>query len=545
MKDDGQTAGETPDIPSEDSDAEPHDDDAPGTDTKSSEHSPVENEVVNGTADSTADKDPTTRFDELVKERDALRLEVTQVRQSLEQLQVDHDNELENLKTQLEESQGEKDYAEEQYQNLLGKVNTIRSQLAERMKNDAEDLAQARVQIDELEEQKNGLQEQCTARSAEVDDLRTQIQEQSKDLSSLRNRSTLSQQNWIKEKEELLESEAYMREEYDNAKQAMHDWEVLAMEERTIRKDLSERVKDLEESLENIRDGYQKATEERNTQSSTVDGLQKALQELQNVRKSELKEIVESSQAEITGLRENIQELEKALEVSRSDAEATKTELERTLPFEKEVKEKNLLIGKLRHETVILSDHLTKALRFLRKGKPEDNVDRYVSFPQLPSPRLTQQILDRLLRRISCSFSPSTDPTPRSSKYCSSLPPCWAGQTSRRNKQDSRDLGVILDPLEVVEASQYTARFIGRRARRHCPTSTSRIPAAPSALEVKRRSASFGRISWSRKRPVRTLSLEQQVQPRRSRKASRDITSTTYALVYIPARVTRASQTKN
>lgn len=51
-------------------------------------------------------------------------------------------------------------------------------------------------------------------------------------------------------------------------------------------------------------------------------------------------------------------------------------ELERVRPFEKEVKEKNLLIGKLRHEAVTLNDHLTKALRFLKKGKPEDNVDR-------------------------------------------------------------------------------------------------------------------------------------------------------------------------
>lgn len=53
-------------------------------------------------------------------------------------------------------------------------------------------------------------------------------------------------------------------------------------------------------------------------------------------------------------------------------------ELERALPFEKEVKEKNLLIGKLRHEAVILNDHLTKALRFLKRGKPEDNVDRHI-----------------------------------------------------------------------------------------------------------------------------------------------------------------------
>ena len=64
------------------------------------------------------------------------------------------------------------------------------------------------------------------------------------------------------------------------------------------------------------------------------------------------------------------------LKDAHAKLEKAQQELERALPFEKEVKEKNLLIGKLRHEAVILNDHLTKALRFLKKGKPEDNVDR-------------------------------------------------------------------------------------------------------------------------------------------------------------------------
>lgn len=42
------------------------------------------------------------------------------------------------------------------------------------------------------------------------------------------------------------------------------------------------------------------------------------------------------------------------------------------------MKEKNLLIGKLRHEAVTLNEHLTKALRILKKGRPEDNVDRQI-----------------------------------------------------------------------------------------------------------------------------------------------------------------------
>lgn len=95
-------------------------------------------------------------------------------------------------------------------------------------------------------------------------------------------------------------------------------------------------------------------------------------------RKHELRELVESNQKQVETLQKQIQEIKTTASESQAALEAAERELQRALPFEKEVKEKNLLIGKLRHEAVILNDHLTKALRFLRRGKPEDNVDRYV-----------------------------------------------------------------------------------------------------------------------------------------------------------------------
>jgi hypothetical protein len=164
----------------------------------------------------------------------------------------------------------------------------------------------------------------------------------------------------------------------------MHDWEVLALEERSVRKDLGEKVGDLEEQVSSLKEAYERAARERDSQSMTVDGLQKALQEIQTARKKELRELVESSQTEAETLRRQLQDAEKAAAAAVAEREAIKKELERALPFEKEVKEKNLLIGKLRHEAVTLNDHLTKALRFLKKGKPEDNVDRYV----VASPRI-------------------------------------------------------------------------------------------------------------------------------------------------------------
>jgi chromosome segregation ATPase len=200
--------------------------------------------------------------------------------------------------------------------------------------------------------------------------------EKEKELATLRDRTNLSQQNWLKEKEELLGQESYLQAEFEQAKEAMHNWEILAMEERSIRENLNEKVGDLEEQLSSLKDAYERATEDRDTQQSTVDGLQRALQEIQSARKQELRELVESSDSQLEELRRSLREAQKQAADADKSLQHAQEEIERVRPFEKEVKEKNLLIGKLRHEAVTLNDHLTKALRFLKKGKPEDNVDR-------------------------------------------------------------------------------------------------------------------------------------------------------------------------
>ena len=96
--------------------------------------------ITNGVKDLAVEDgkdDAAARFDALVRDRDTLRQEVTQLRQSLEDLQAKHASDIEAVQGELAETQAEKETAEEQYQSLLGKVNTIRSQLGERLKADA------------------------------------------------------------------------------------------------------------------------------------------------------------------------------------------------------------------------------------------------------------------------------------------------------------------------------------------------------------------------------------------------------------------------
>ncbi|KAJ5363233.1 hypothetical protein N7541_004077 [Penicillium brevicompactum] len=322
--------------------------------------------------------EPNDRFDALVRDRDSLRAEVADVRKSLEDIQSKHAAEIEPLQQRLDDAESKKDHAETQYQKLLERVNTIKSQLGERLKEDAEELALARSQIEELEDENNTLKGELDSKSNQMLELSGDSAEKEKELVTLRDRTNLSQQNWLKEKEEMLEQESYLQAEFEQAKEAMHNWEVLAMEERSIRENLNEKVGDLEEQLGSLKEAYERAIEDRDTQQSTVDGLQRALQEIQAARKQELRELVESSDSQLEELRRSLREAQKQASDSEKGLQAAQEEIERVRPFEKEVKEKNLLIGKLRHEAVTLNDHLTKALRFLKKGKPEDNVDRHI-----------------------------------------------------------------------------------------------------------------------------------------------------------------------
>ena len=326
----------------------------------------------------------TAKLEAMSAEREALRQEVEQLRRQLETISAAHTEEVSQLRTDLEESEAAKDHAETQYQNLLGRVEKIKETLGDRLKRDKAELDEANQRVEELEAANEDLKaanaELKSGRRTleeEVERLKGEMAEQGRELAGLRSRSNLSQQNWMKEKDDLAQQTSHLRHELEATAAAMGEWEVIAMEERSMRESLSDKVADLEEQVGSLREAYERVVNERDTQSHAVDGLQRALQEIQEARKKELREMVESSESQVAELKKRAQEAEGKAAKAEADKETLEKELERTVPFEKEVKEKNLLIGKLRHEAIVLNDHLTKALKYIKKMKPEETIDRY------------------------------------------------------------------------------------------------------------------------------------------------------------------------
>lgn len=313
------------------------------------------------------------------KEREALRAEVEQLRKQLESIQTTHEQEVSQLKVDLSESNSAKDHAEEQYQTLLGRVEKIKESLSDRLKRDKAELEEARERIEELETQNEQLQGSAQSTGEDVEKLKEELQDATRELTTLRSRNNLSAHNWQKEKDELVRTVQHLKEEMETTANAMGEWEVLAMEERSVKENLSDKIADLEEQVAILRQNYEAAAAERDSQSTLVDNLQNALREIQDARKKELRDMVETTESQLQAQKELVRQAEARAASAEASKKEMSDELARTAPFEKEVKEKNLLIGKLRHEAIVLNDHLTKALRYLKKTKPEDNVDRYDS----------------------------------------------------------------------------------------------------------------------------------------------------------------------
>lgn len=320
----------------------------------------------------------TTKLEAMGKDREALRAEVEQLRIQLESIQESHKKEVEQLQTDLEESNNAKEAAEEQYQTLLGRVEKIKETLSDRLKRDKAELEEAKERIEELEAQNEELRGSAQSTGGDVERLREELQDAQRELTTLRSRNNLSAQNWGKEKDELARSVQHLKQELESTSNAMGEWEVIAMEERSVKESMQDKVSELEEQVMSLRQGYESAAAERDSHTTLVDNLQNALREIQEARKRELREMVETTEEQLGRQKELVQQADTRAKEAEEAMEGLKAELERTAPFEKEVKEKNLLIGKLRHEAIVLNDHLTKALRYLKKTKPEDNVDRFV-----------------------------------------------------------------------------------------------------------------------------------------------------------------------
>ncbi|CAK7275327.1 hypothetical protein SEPCBS57363_006624 [Sporothrix epigloea] len=325
-----------------------------------------------------------------------LRFELERLQKQVEGLnkeQESHMEEIEQLRSELLESEAGREEAETKYDNLLGRVGKIKETLDSRLKRDQEELEEARNHIEDLERQNSELRESskdaetaataaATAAASHIARLQKELDDAEQDYEheqrGLRDQARLAHQTLLREKEDLVRQIKQLRTELESTSNAMSEWEVIALEERSVRNSMAERASDLEEQIDILREQHQRVLAENVTQSDTINSLQRALNDVQEARKHELREVVQESEAKLEGSEARAKIAEQAAGAAKAEAERLAKELERKAPFEAEVKEKALLMSKLRHELLVSNDYLAKALRYIKHVNPEDSVNKGV-----------------------------------------------------------------------------------------------------------------------------------------------------------------------
>lgn len=257
---------------------------------------------------------------------------------------------LDELRSEKDKISAEKVQVDIQYKNLFSRVTQMKSTLGARLKQDSEKLAQNRTQIEELEAQNAALSETIAHMQAQAADTVETHSVASRDLATAQ-RQIESLNTRLREAEDsMIQEQRYHQEALDKSAMVAAEWENLAVEERSARDTLRDRIHDLEEQLASQNTAYENLRNIVSQDDQTIAKFRQTMLEMQESHRVELQEMTDSLQSTIDQLRSENQEANERQSALRNEVRSLNADLEKSRPYEQEVKEKNLLVGKLRHE---------------------------------------------------------------------------------------------------------------------------------------------------------------------------------------------------
>ncbi|CAG8472399.1 28628_t:CDS:2 [Gigaspora margarita] len=305
---------------------------------------------------------------------------VAELRTQIEQFEdekkglIVQEQEVLDLKTKLEQVQDEKKQLEVQHQSLIAKLANFKTSIADKLKTDMVSNDKLNQNNQELLNTISQLQSELSMSRNEHDSMSQRLQTLETHLYEIQHQTS----------QELSEKDNIIRDLQINLERSEREREdagVSAMELKSAKDELLSRIKHLEREIETLKYEKEALRVEKNSESESLANLQSVLEEFEAAKQSEIREAIEGIQRRLSTSSKELAEFkERALlaEVGYYFSMCVKCleGIGRTTQYEKEIKEKNLLIGKLRHEAVILNEHLTEALRRMREESTFFNTPR-------------------------------------------------------------------------------------------------------------------------------------------------------------------------
>ncbi|KAL1405135.1 hypothetical protein Q8F55_008758 [Vanrija albida] len=273
---------------------------------------------------------------------------------------------------ELERVKAENERLNHQYRSLLGKLTSMRSTLGEKLKEDAEELDRREEQINELNADNAALQEQLGTLRGELESSSAECAALSGQLQQLRSQSDNSSSDVLSLTREMRE----LRGEMERLRAEREDWETEAERERRRREEIEDEARARERREAEYRREAERAVDESRLEKERADNLQEVLSEFQAAKDLELHQATAELEGQLKLAVAQLSEFKLRAANAESSLSSVETNASRATVLEKELREKHTVIAKLRHDAVVTNEHLTEAMRRLRKINPDNNVDR-------------------------------------------------------------------------------------------------------------------------------------------------------------------------
>nr|CAG8502057.1 1672_t:CDS:2 [Entrophospora candida] len=310
-----------------------------------------------------------------INNNEQMSSELLELRSRVEQIDKEKEaikKEKQELLTHCESIKEEKNQLETQYQTLLNKLKVI----ADKYKSNMDELNKSRQEKDQLSQQNQELSEKLNRLQSEMSVVNEGNQRITSQLETLQSHIFEIQEqsaNEINEKDNYIKK---LQNDLDRSESEREELEVVAMELKSAKEVSLNRIKHFEMETELLRNEKETLKIEKNNESESLANLQAVLEEFEAAKQSEIKEAVEGMQRRLSTTSKELAEYKDRALLAENQLRQIKQEVGKTTQYEKEIKVKNLLIGKLRHEAIILNEHLTEALRRMREESSENNVDK-------------------------------------------------------------------------------------------------------------------------------------------------------------------------
>ncbi|KFH73832.1 hypothetical protein MVEG_01046 [Podila verticillata NRRL 6337] len=297
---------------------------------------------------------------------------------------------LKTIKEDLQKTTEDRNKFQAQHKVLLDRVTNMKSTLGTKLQADMDNINTLRQQIDQLTAQNSDylltikqLEEELMAShehyektSRELEHLRRRLVEIQEDNSA----EVVEKENLIHELQSRLQREERERE----------DWETMASEQRASKDQAIVNMRAIERERDAAKAEKDTLRQELDREIESLNNLQTVLEEFQSAKESEIQFALDGLYRQLSTATASLEDYQTRATVAEDQLRQVSHDVERARQLEREVKDKNVTIGKLRHDAVIQQGHLTEAMRRLKEENSQNTVDiplisnLFISFLNIP-----------------------------------------------------------------------------------------------------------------------------------------------------------------